>query len=110
MLSIAANAKIFLCHQAIDLRKGFEGLCGLVEELFREELTSGAYFIFINRQRDRLKVLYWDGDGLAIWYKRLERGSFQRMNDQQQLLDRRSWLMLLEGVEPKRLRMRYKVA
>lgn len=107
MLSIAAHAKIFLCQEPIDLRKGFEGLAGLVETLFQQELTCGAYFIFVNRLRDRIKVLYWDGDGMAIWYKRLEKGSFQRMEERQQLLDRRTWLMFLEGVEPKRLRGRY---
>ena len=110
MLSIAGNAKIFLCQEAVDLRKGFDTLCGLVEELFKEEVTSGSYFTFINRPCNRIKVLYWDGDGLAIWYKRLEKGTFQRLQQQGSLLDRRQWMMLLEGVEPKRLKARYKVA
>lgn len=109
MLALAGNAKIFLCNESVDLRKGFEGLSGLVEMHFQEELTSGAYFIFLNKQRDRIKVLYWDIDGLAIWYKRLEKGRFARNAQQQPLMERREFLMLLEGVTPKRLQKRFRV-
>ena len=88
------------------MRKSFEALCALVEELFPGELFSGACFIFINRLRDHMKVLYWDGDGFAIWYKRLEKGTFSWKGGSSKL-DRRAFLMLLEGVVPKRLRPRF---
>jgi transposase len=78
MISLPHPVRVFLHAGPTDLRKGFDGLAGLVTTAFAQDLTSGHLFLFINRRRDRLKILYWDrGDGLAIWYKRLERGSFQ---------------------------------
>ena len=109
MLAIFAAARIFLYGYPVNMHKSFEGLCGLVEEAFDEEFTSGAYFVFLNRQRDRMKVLYWDVDGLSIWYKRLERGSFTPGSNGKKLITRREFLMLLEGVIPKRINRRYKL-
>jgi len=107
MITVSGVARIFLYGDPVDMRKSFEGLGRVVEEVFDEELVSGAYFVFLNRQRDRMKVLYWDADGLAIWYKRLEKGSFGSKDSQVQQLNRRQFLMLLEGVTPKRLNRRY---
>tara|TARA_B100001964_G_scaffold111170_1_gene124106 strand:+ start:508 stop:840 length:333 start_codon:yes stop_codon:yes gene_type:complete len=109
MLAMSGDARIFLFVEAVDMRKGFEGLSLVVEMHFADELTSGAYFVFLNRRRDRMKVLYWDADGLVIWYKRLERGAFHFTQIKNKLLDRRSFLMLLEGIVPKRLHKRYTI-
>lgn len=109
MLSIAGNARIFLHQGPLDLRKGFEGLCATIQDVFSEEPTNGAIFVFLNRKRDRMKVLYWDSDGFAIWYKRLEKGSFSKRSTDKILLDRRDFFMLLEGVVPRRLQTRYKI-
>ncbi len=68
---------MFLHTPPTDLRKGFDALSGLVTTAFGQDPTSGHLFLFVNRRRDRIKILYWDRDGLAIWYKRLEGGSFQ---------------------------------
>ncbi len=110
MLALPGNARIFLHQQAMDLRKGFEGLCLMVEQLFSQPPTNGAYFVFLNRRRNRMKVLYWDGDGLVIWYKRLEKGGFAQRNLEGPLIDRRAFLMMLEGVIPKRLQSRFKIS
>ena len=109
MLAITGHARFFIHQDSIDLRKGFEGLSFIVERNFHQEVTGGAYFIFINRRRDRMKVLYWDGDGLAIWYKRLEQGTFQKNKINAGLIERRDFLMLLEGVTPHRFQKRYRV-
>lgn len=110
MLTIAGGARIFLYGVPTDLRKGFESLSAAVEAAFEGELTSGAYFIFLNRLRNRMKVLYWDLDGFAIWYKRLEKGTFSKRNIEKGKLERREFLMLLEGITPKRLQKRYKIS
>lgn len=106
MLTLPANARIFLCKDPINMRKSFEGLSTAVEQFFPGELFSGALFIFLNRNRTSMKVLFWDRDGFAIWYKRLERGSFLD-NAQNSALDRREFLMLLEGIEPKKIRAKF---
>lgn len=108
MLTLSRGARIFVCHCSVDLRKGFDGLCAIVETTFEEQvIASNAYFVFMNKQRDRMKILYWDIDGLAIWYKRLEKGRFPKRKSKEILVDRREFLMLLEGIVPKRLHKRY---
>ena len=77
MLTLPSSLRIFICTRSVDMRKSFDGLMGLVEECFDRDLLSGDLFVFVNRRRDRMKILYFDRDGLAIWYKRLEQGSFQ---------------------------------
>ena len=78
MISLSHPVRVFLHTPATDLRKGFDALSGLVTTAFNQDPTCGHLFLFVNRRRDRLKILYWDRDGLAIWYKRLETpGTFQ---------------------------------
>lgn len=109
MLAISANARIFFFQQPIDMRKGIEGLSSFVENLFTGELTSGAYFVFINRTKDKMKVLYWDNDGFAIWWKRLEKGSFRLLGIDKALIDRKDFFMLLEGITPYKVQKRFKI-
>lgn len=81
MLSLSRTTRVFLATEPTDMRKGFDGLFALVENVIREDPFSGHLFVFRNHRRDRLKVLWWDRDGLAIFYKRLERGSYQFPTD-----------------------------
>lgn len=106
MLTFTANPRIFLCNDPINIQKSFEGLSVIVEQLFPGELLTGALFIFMNRQKNYLKVLYWDCDGFAIWQKRLEKGSFS-CNLKKNTLDRQEFFMLLEGIEPKKIRSKF---
>ena len=107
MLTLPGNTRLFLCKHPMNMRKSFEGLSVAVEQLFPHELLSGSFFIFINKSRDRIKVLFWDGDGFVIWYKRLEKGTFSWKWGSDVAMDRRSFLMLLEGVTPRRLQKRF---
>lgn len=77
MLSLPVPIEIFLCVEPTDMRKGFDGLAGLAQTRLERDVLAGGLFVFVNRRRDRLKLLYWDEDGLAIWHKRLEAGTFQ---------------------------------
>jgi transposase len=109
MLTIAGHCRIFFHLEAVDLRKGFEGLSTTVELKFKEKLTTGAYFVFLNKRQNTMKVLYYDQDGLAIWHKRLEVGKFSKKRIETQQITRREFLIMLEGITPKKLQKRWEL-
>lgn len=110
MLAIGTSTRIYLFRETIDMRKGFESLSGLVESSFTGQLTTGAYFVFLNWKRNRIKVLYWDVDGLAIWYKRLEKGSYPKHANDGIIIEQKDFLMMLEEVAPKRMQKRFRIS
>lgn len=77
MLTLSPPVRIFLCVLPTDMRRGFDGLMRMAEEHLQQNVLDGGLFVFVNRRRDRVKLLYWDGDGLCQWYKRLERGTVE---------------------------------
>jgi transposase len=77
MLSLPLPVRIYLCTQHADMRKSFDGLAQMVREFLGADPLSGHLFVFRSKRGDRLKLLYWDETGYAIWYKRLEEGSFR---------------------------------
>jgi len=76
MLSFSGSLKVFVALEACDMRKGFNGLHAAVTERLGEDPRLGALFVFSNRRHTRIKILYWDGTGLWVLSKRLERGTF----------------------------------
>ena len=112
MLSLPSSVRIFLCLQAADMRRSFDGLAQMVEAFLGADPLSGHLFVFRNRRGDRVKILYWDRDGLAIWYKRLEEGTFRfpRGNERSIRVTATELSMLLEGIDLKHVkkRRRYK--
>ena len=102
MLSVPSGVQVFLCAHPIDLRKSFDGLSAAVELVFERSVLDGHLFLFLNKRRDRLKALWWDRDGCAILYKRLERGCFELPRDADErghvTLDATALAMLLGGV------------
>ena len=77
MLSLPANVRLYLCATPTDMRKSFDGLHTLVRQVFQLDPLDGHLFLFFNRRGDRVKILWWDRDGLALFYKRLEAGTYQ---------------------------------
>jgi len=102
MLSLASGVKIFVYTQAADMRKGFNGLSGIVRSEFQSDPTDGSLFIFINRRRDRMKLLHFDGGGYWLYYRLLEAGTFEDLkpkDDSCRLqIDATQLSMLLSGV------------
>jgi len=102
MLSLASGVKIFVYTQATDMRKGFHGLSGIVRGEFQADPTDGSLFIFINRRRDRTKLLHFDGGGFWLYYRLLEAGTFEDLkpkDDSCRLqIDATQLSMLLSGV------------
>ncbi len=76
MISLTAATRILLALEPVDMRQSFNGLYARVQSVLKEEPTSGHLFVFTNRHRNRLKILYWDGSGLWVCAKRLEKGTF----------------------------------
>jgi transposase len=114
VLSLSPTLRIFLCLEAVDLRKSFDGLAALVGQALGHDPLSGHWFVFRNRRGDRLKILAWEHDGWAIWYKRLEEGVFRfpaQAGDALPRLEIRAaeLAMLLDGVilEKVQRRRRY---
>lgn len=101
MLSLSPATRVFLATQPIDGRKSFNGLSVLVKETLQQEPTSGFLFVFVNKARNRLKALFWDGSGLVLCTKRLESGRFAAPWGQgpSQCLRPEELTLLLHGIE-----------
>jgi len=101
VLSLPSAVRIFLCTEPTDMRRGFDRLAEMVRQVIRQDPLSGHLFVFRSRIGDRLKLLYWNGDGYALWYKRLEKGRFHLpasvLPDGR--IDVRELAMMLEGVD-----------
>jgi transposase len=76
MIHLPASVRVYLCLTACDMRKSFDSLHALVREYLELDAFAGHLFVFTSRRRDRVKILYWDRDGFAIWSKRLEEGTY----------------------------------
>jgi transposase len=115
MLSLSLPGRVFLCTLPTDMRKSFDSLAGLVEQQLGQDPLAGDLFVFRSKRGDRLKLLYWDNDGLAIWYKRLEDGTFAfPMADEQRakvgvngvVIRPAELAMLLDGIDLANIKRR----
>lgn len=81
MLALSPSTRVFICSNPIDMRSSFDSLSGLIQSHFGRNPVCGYLFVFFSRRRDRMKVMFWDLDGFALYYKRLERGTFTWVTD-----------------------------
>lgn len=112
MLRPPASVRVFLCLEPTDMRRSFDGLCAMVAGVMKDDPLSGHLFVFRSRGGDRVKVLWWESDGLAIFYKRLERGTFRFPDGAHAAADgrlevpMRDFAMILEGFDLKEMKKR----
>jgi transposase len=102
MLTLPPSVRLFVCTQPTDMRRSFDGLAMMVETILKRDPFSGHLFVFRNKRQDRIKVLWWDRDGYALWYKRLEKGVFQFSANLVNGAELRACdlAMLLAGIDP----------
>jgi transposase len=98
MLILPPTLRVRVYRRAVDLRRSFDGLESLVRFEMGEDPLSGGLFVFLNRRLDRVKLLFWDGTGWWIFYKRLESGTFA-MSETEGLIEARDLMFLLEGID-----------
>jgi transposase len=100
MLNVPSTVAIYVYTRHADLRKGFDGLSGIVREEFQADPLDGSLFLFFNRRRDRLKILHWDGSGFWLYYRLLEAGTFEAIAGEgpRVQIDTTQLAMLLGGV------------
>lgn len=116
MLNFSHQTRVLLFLEPVDMRKSFRGLCQLAESVLKEDPASGHWFVFINRRRDRLKLLTFEGDGFAIYYKHLESGGFESptasKNETRLEIDVTQLSLILHGIDLKsaKRRKRYRQA
>jgi transposase len=105
LFGISGNSRLFLFCMPTDMRKGFDGLSGLVTNKLGQNPLSGDIFIFVNRTRTLVKILVWDQTGFAIWHKRLEQGTFEmpQVEKGQNSIEisRQKLMLILEGISLK---------
>ena len=110
MFSLNAHQQYFLYSRPVDMRKGFNGLSGLVRNVLGKNPLNGDIFIFINRRRDRMKVLVWERGGFVLYYKLLESGTFQlpevETGTASCLISWHQLVLIMEGVELQSVKQR----
>lgn len=109
MRGITPGTTVYLWQGAVDMRMSFDRLSGLASEKMGRSVIAGGLYIFLSRCRSRVKILYWDGDGYALWHKRLEAGSYrvERVDEMEEItsIDIEE---LLKGMDFSRIKLRKK--
>ncbi len=117
MLSLNTQQRYFLFGSVVDMRKGFDSLCGIVISGFKMDPLSGDVFIFLSRTKTKIKLLQWQGDarpcrigrGFAIYYKRLEKGTFEHVENTTQsaaLISSQQLMLIMEGIQLSSIKKR----
>jgi transposase len=113
MLHLSALCRYYLYQQHTDMRKGFDSLCGIVQHQLGKNALSGDVFIFLNKRRTHIKLLLWEGDGFSVYYKRLEKGTYElpesKTSAQQICITCNQLMLMLQGISLRQVhyRVRY---
>lgn len=110
MLHLSASCQYYLHRHATDMRKGFDSLCGIVTSQLKMDVLNGSVFIFINKKHNQVKLLLWEGDGFCVYYKRVEKGTFEMAdtNDESSsiAITAQQLQFILQGVSLRKVRFR----
>ena len=110
MIPLAGQYQLFLYTEATDMRKSFDGLSGLVVSRLGRDPLDGSLYIFMSKRRNRMKCLVWDRTGFWLFYKRLEKGTFQlpshAVEDTALVVSYEQWMLILEGIDLRSIRHR----
>lgn len=117
MIALPPQIRVFVYRKPTDMRKSFDGLVALTESALGQDPLSGSLFVFLNRRRDRIKILYWGQTGFCIWYQQLQKGTYQLPDEksleaQETIEVTRSQLsLILDGIDlsSARQRMRFQL-
>lgn len=113
MFSLSSSNSYYLYDQPTDMRKGFDGLCGLVTSQMQFDPTNGSVYVFLNKNRNLIKLLHWEYGGFVLYYKRLEKGVFERpVLGHSTQISWRDLMLIIEGIKLSSVREknRYKSA
>jgi len=101
MLMLPSGVRVYVANFAINMNKSFTGLSAIVSSDFKQDVCSGNLFAFFNKKCDRVKILYWDGNGFGLWYKQLQKGRFNlpRIQNKHYKLTVAELNLLLEGID-----------
>lgn len=108
MLSLPPSVRVFVATEPVDGRKGPDSLMMMIRDAFKMDIFSGHLFVFFSKRRDRVRIVYWDRDGIAMWTKRLERGRYrlQRHDEPLRCTDATELGFVLEGIDLTGVRRR----
>jgi len=110
VLHLSASCQYYLYRSPVNMRKSFDGLAGIVQNELKADPLSAAIFIFLNRRRNQVKLLFWEGDGFSLYHKRLEKGSYELpAGPDGQLsshIEADQLLLLLKGISLRHIRRR----
>jgi transposase len=107
VLTLPPSVRIWVATEAVDMRRGHDGLCAIVRNHWKLDLFAGHLFVFLGKRQDRCKIVFWDRGGFVLYYKRLEKGRFRvpkRSQDGHHVeLDSTALTMLLDGIDVRRV-------
>ncbi len=107
MFTLGSDLRFHLYSEPVDMRKSFDGLSGIINNQLGQSPTNGDVYVFINKRRNKMKLLHWTGGGFVIYYKRLEEGTFEHprydIDSGEYLLDYPQMVMLVDGISIKNI-------